>query len=267
MAEVPAHDVLTRTVRLTLDGMERVSVQRDIPYTSPIDTRHLLDVYSPADASRPLPVVFIVSGYAGAYRTVGWATSMCRLLAVSGVAAIAYSTQEPVDDLRTVLGYVTRHADALGVDGEHLGVLAVSGNVPTALTTLMRHFEPRPSCVAFEYGALLDLDGASDVGEAGRQFGFANPMAGLTLDALREDIPTLIVRAGRDEFTAMNASIDRFVAHALGRNLPLTLVNYPEGIHAFDLFDDSRPSKRTVRGVLRFFEEHLLDNHGRDGCG
>jgi acetyl esterase/lipase len=258
MSEGPAHDVFTRTVRLTLEGMDRVRVQRDLPYRAQHHPDCLLDVYSPGDASSPSPAVVIVTGYPLPYRKIGWTTSMCRLLAASGVAAVAYGAAEPVDDLRAVFDHVTSHAEELGLEATRLGVLAVSGNVPTALTTLLRHDDRRPVCAAFAYGALLDLDGSSDVAQAARQFGFANPTAGRQCDDLRGDVPLLIVRAGRDEFTAMNASIDRFVSRALARNLPVSLVNYPEGIHAFDLFDESRSSKNAVRAVLQFCREHLL---------
>lgn len=44
-------------------------------------------------------------------------------------------------------------------------------------------------------------------------------------------------RGGRDQFPAMNASIDSFIRHGLIENLPITFVNHAEGPHAFDLFD------------------------------
>ena len=80
---------------------------------------------------------------------------------------------------------------------------------------------------------------------------------GRTMAELRRDVPLLITRAGRDQFPAMNASIDRFITHALIDNLPITLVNHAEGPHAFDLFDDSRASRDIVRQTLRFLRQHL----------
>jgi hypothetical protein len=109
----------------------------------------------------------------------------------------------------------------------------------------------------FSYGCLLDLDGATDVADAARQFGFANPGAGRTVADLRRDVPLFITRAGRDQFPAMNASIDSFIRQALQENLPITFVNHAEGPHAFDLFDDSRTSRDILRQTLLFLRQHL----------
>ncbi len=89
------------------------------------------------------------------------------------------------------------------------------------------------------------------------QIGFANPCVGRTLADLRRDVPLLITRAGRDQFPAMNASIDRFIRHGLIGNLPMTVVNHAEGEHAFDLFEESRTSRDIVRQTLRFLGQHL----------
>ena len=82
-----------------------------------------------------------------------------------------------------------------------VGLIAVSGNVPTALTTIMQDASRTPACAIFGYGCLLDLDGATDVSDAARQFGFANPGVGRTFADLRWDVPLLIMRAGRDHET------------------------------------------------------------------
>jgi hypothetical protein len=112
-------------------------------------------------------------------------------------------------------------------------------------------------CAVFGYGCLLDLDDATDVADAAREFGFANPGAGRTMADLRRDVPLLVIRAGRDQFPAMNRSIDSFVLGGLAANLPMTLVNHAEGSHAFDLFDDSRPTREILRQALRFLRHHL----------
>ena len=190
---------------------------------------------------------------------------MAQLIALSGMASVAYTNREPVADLRALFEYIEAHAAALAIDASRVGVMAASGNVPTALTTLLRTADRPPACAAFYYGCLLDLDGAADVADAARQFGFANPCAGLTVGDLRRDVPVFLSRAGRDQFPAMNASIDRFVAKALAENLPITLVNHAEGPHAFDLFDDSRTSRDIVRQTLRFLQQHLTSEAQASG--
>ncbi len=272
MTRVLPGDVFTRRVCLQVDGMEDVRVERDLAY-GPADANGRFDVYYPrGDGSdRRWPAVIIVAGYPGAleprptarpYKAIGWTVSMCQLIAVSGMAAIAYTNRDPVADLEAIVDHVHGRADDLRIDPTRIGVLATSGNVPTALTMVMQDARRRPACAAFSYGCLLDLGGATDVADAARQFGFANPGAGRTVADLRRDVPLLIVRAGRDQFPAMNASIDRFVPEALVQNLPITLVNHAEGPHAFDLFDDNRASRDIVRQVLQFLRQHLTAEEG-----
>jgi hypothetical protein len=267
MAQVPPSDIFTRRVCLQLDGMDAVAVRRDQAY-GPADHPGRFDLYHPPrhtdDGS--WPAVIIVAGYPETmqpratpltYKQIGWTVSMCQLIASSGMVAIAYTNRDPAADLRTLFEHIHECAGSLGIDPARVGVLAVSGNVPTALTAIMHDAARTPACAVFGYGCLLDLDGATDVADTAKQFGFANPGAGRTLANLRRDVPLLIMRAGRDQFPGMNASIDRFIRHGLIENLPMTLVNYAQGVHAFDLFDDSRTSREMVRQTLRFLRQHL----------
>ncbi len=85
---------------------------------------------------------------------------------------------------------------------------------------------------------------------------FANPSAGKSVSDWPADVPLFIARAGRDQ-PGMNEAIDRFIAHALAANLPLTIANHPSGPHAFDLMDDSETSRQIVRRILEFLRSHL----------
>ena len=267
MTESPPGDIFTHRVCLQLDGMDAMTVRRDVAYGPP-ESRLRMDVYYPADETDDSrwPAVIIVAGYPGTmeprpttltYKEIGWTVSMCQLIALSGMVAIAYTNRDPVADLQAVFEHIHECAPSLQIDPARVGVIAVSGNVPTALTTIMHDASRTPACAVFGCGCLLDLDGATDVANAARQFGFANPGVGRTFADLRRDVPLLITRAGRDQFPAMNASIDSFIRHGLIENLPITFVNHAEGPHAFDLFDDSRTSRDIIRQTLRFLRQHL----------
>ena len=267
MAQVPPSDIFTRRVCLQLDGMDAVTVRRDVAYGS-TDRHRRFDLYYPPGQAGDgrWPAVIIVAGYPETrepratpltYKEIGWTVSMCQLIAVSGMVAIAYTNRDPAVDLRALLQQIHESAGSLTIDPARIGIVAASGNVPTALTAIMHDASRPPACAVFTYGCLLDLDGATDVADAARQFGFANPGAGRTFADLRRDVPLLITRAGRDQFPAMNASIDRFIRQGLLENLPMTFVNHAEGPHAFDLFDDSRTSRNIVRQTLGFLRQHL----------
>jgi len=265
MSESNVQDFLRRRICLTLPRMSEVVVRRDVPYVKG-DGSRVMDIYDvPRSASRSRGAVVIVPGYPDrapaadrrGYRDIGWTTSMAQLAAASGLVAVTYTTTSPEADLQEALRHLHAHAADYDVDPRRLGVLAVSGNAPTALSAVRKSAATPLACAVFEYGCLLDLDGSTVVAGAAQAFGFANPVHGLSIEDLRSDVPLLIVRAGKDQFEAMNASIDSFMAAALRHNLPLTCINHPSGPHAFDLFDDSRAAEIVVRQVLAFLTLHL----------
>ena len=90
------------------------------------------------------------------------------------------------------------------------------------------------------------------------QWRFVNASAGKTVDDLPADLPLFLARAGRDQFAGVNDAIDRFVAKALARNMPLTVMNHATGPHAFDTADDSETTRNIIRSILGFFRLHLL---------
>jgi hypothetical protein len=103
----------------------------------------------------------------------------------------------------------------------------------------------------------LDLDGATGVADTAKLYGFANACAGKSVDDLPSDVPLFLVRAGREQFAGLNDALDLFLAKALARNLPVTLVNHATGPHGFDLDDDSETSREVVKQILAFMRFHL----------
>jgi hypothetical protein len=234
-------------------SMEEVIVHRDIEYAP----GRTLDLYLPPEADN-LPAVLFVTGFRDAgfearlgckMKEMASYVSWARLAAASGFAAITYSNVDPAADASTVLRYIREDAASLKIDRDRIAIWSCSGNVPNALALIM---EERVTCAVLCYGFMLDLDGSTSVAVAQTQWGVANPAAGKSVDDVQPDLPLLIVRAGRDETAGLNAAIDRFVAHALARNLPLTLINHATGPHAFDLFDDADVTRAIIRQILNF---------------
>jgi hypothetical protein len=184
--------------------------------------------------------------------------SWARLIAASGLIAITYSTgEDPAADTRTVSNHLHAHGSTLGIDTSRLAVWACSSHVPNALGQLIEH--PHSfACAVLCYGFMLDLDEAKDVAEAQRTWRFANTCAGKTIDDLPRDTSLFIARAGQDAVPHVNESIDRFLTHALRRNLPVTVVNHHKGRHAFDIEDNSHATRAVVKQVLVFLELQLL---------
>jgi len=240
-------------------GTSAVTVRRELPYA---DAR-AMDIYAPEGVG-PRPAVILVTGFPDpgmeAYlgkKLKDWASyeGWARLIAASGAVAVTYANREP-EDLFELLAHLRAHAAELGIDDRRLGIWSCSGNVPMALALLMR--EPETfRCAALLYGLMLDLDGHTAVADFWARFGRTSPAAGRTVNDLPGGVPLLVARAGRDQTPGLNPTLDRFVAAAVTRDLPLTLINHAGAPHAFDLDDDSDASRRVIRQILGFLELHL----------
>jgi hypothetical protein len=270
MSEDTQQDHISKKVVVyRISGMDDVQVERDVVYRATDAAGTLtMDLYYPPDGKRAeqRPAVVIVAGYSdlglqsmlgGKFKEMGFSTSWARLMAASGIVAIVYTNREPAADLHALLAHVKQHAAALGVDEARIGVWASSGNVPLALSVLMQNAGYHFACAALCYGFMLDLDGSTWVAEASKQWGFVNAAAGHTVDDLPSDLPLFVARAGRDAFPHLNDGLDRFVAKALARNLPVTVTNHSVAPHAFDLLHDSETSREIVRQLLGFMRCHL----------
>ena len=244
---------------------------KTVRYTMP-DVHAVTVRYSPPQASggAPVPAVVLVLGYPDAgvplslgchFKEFGMSASWARLLAASGMAAVVYTTRTPATDVHGVLQHLRQNAAALGVDARRIGLLAASANVAVALSALMQDADL--TCAALLYGFTLDLDGSTTEADMSRTYGFANACAGRSMDDLPGDIPLLVVRAGQDQFAGLNTSLDTFVTRALARNLPLSVINYPSGAHAFDLDEDTDASRNIVRQTLAFLRFQLVENSWR----
>ncbi|MCA1565705.1 MAG: alpha/beta hydrolase [Acidobacteria bacterium] len=257
-----------KTVVYRIHGINDVQVRRDVAYRTGDAETLTMDIYYPPDAARAaqIPAVVTVAGFPDPgyeakvgckFKEMGACVSWARLMAASGLAAITYTNREPAADLDDVLRYVREDAARLGIDESRIGLWASSGNVPLALSALMREEHDGLKCAVLCYGIMLDLDGFTRVAEAAETWGFVNPCAGKSIAELREDVPLFIVRAGRDQIPHLNETLDRFLMKALARNLPVTFVNHAAAPHAFDLFHDSETSREIIRQILAFMRFHL----------
>ena len=68
----------------------------------------------------------------------------------------------------------------------------------------------------------------------------------------------MVIRAGQDETPGLNQALDAFVAKAIAQNKPLTLVNYPDAPHSYELALDTPETGRTLQQGLDFLRAHLV---------
>lgn len=267
--EVQEEDIAKKRVVYQVPGMDDVTIRLDVEYQRTQASVQMMDLYSPAEAKSGarLPAVVFVSGYPDAgmqkmlgckLKEMGSYISWAKLTAAMGLVAITYSATEPVGDLQSLLQFVRQNAAELGIDETRMGLWACSGNVPNTLSVLMKEDVGYLKCAVFLYGLMLDLDGSTSVAQAEKMFWFANPAAGKSVDDLPAELPLFIARAGQDN-PQLNEMIDRFLAKAVGRNLPVTFVNHHSAPHFFDVMDDAPATHQIIRQILDFMQFHLLE--------
>jgi len=259
-------EMATQRIVLSVPGMESVAVDENLVYGHSGEAALYMDVYHPADTNgQATPAVVFVGGYPGPgfaevmgcnFKEMGAYVSWSQLIAAHGMTAITFENVDPAADARTLMAYVADNAGELGIQPDRIAIWSCSGNTPVGLS-LLSHPDVEPRCAVFCYGYLMDLDGSTSVADTAAQFRFVDAMAGRTIDDVWP-IPSLIVRAGQDEMPGLNVTLDRYVACALEQNFPLTLINHPEGVHAFDIQDDTEGSRTVIRRIVQFLEQELL---------
>lgn len=73
----------------------------------------------------------------------------------------------------------------------------------------------------------------------------------------KKDVPIMIVRAGKDNVPYINQSLSSFYEKALFQNLPVVLVNYPDGTHGFDTSIDNDLTRQIIKNTLEFWRFNL----------
>jgi len=250
----PAFDPINTKVFYRVAGMDRVKVTEGVVYRTVDGAELKMDVYAPPSGP-PRPAVLFVSG---ASETRGWGLykDYGRLTAASELVAVTYDKRYPPnptgvqsasDDTLELAKYLRANAAKYNIDPERICLWTFSAG--GSLAQLGLNPEYRFKCLVAYYG----------LGQAGPR---------LMLQQHGDKVPpTLLVRAGHDN-PALNNAIDVFAAMALPLNAPLTVLNYPEGVHAFEV-EDLRPEPKEPANVaetgriLRFTLDWIKAQAGR----
>jgi acetyl esterase/lipase len=250
-------------------GMDKIKVVPNLKYARTDDPNLRMDVYLPADAApaeKRAAVIFIHGGAKTAYTPKDWGiyTTWGRLIAASGFVGVTFthrleypnkSLENAAQDVRAAIDYVRANADKYNVDKNRICLIAYSAGGPL-LSLGMRGDTPFVRCLVGFY-AFMDIQQSdyrkTETAEVIKTF---SPIAYLQQDASRIP-PLFIARAGRDEVPTMDDSIDRFVKEALVRNISLSLMNHPQGVHGFDNQNDDDRSREIIRSAIAFMQIHL----------
>jgi len=248
-------------------GMDNAQVKTDITYVVKGDSSLVMDIYYPADFdfNSQIPAVLIVYGYSNEAQTrlMGkpfmkskWYTSWCRLITTLNMAAIVYETTSPVADLASLEQHLRSNASDLNIGS--IGLFSVSANSAVAMDALLNPKNDQFKCGVFLYPYIITLDTEYKETIAELVSQYRSTMTQLpdksTWDTNR---PIYLVQAGKDEIKGIKETTGEFLKAAHSVNLPLTFVNYQQGIHGFDAFQDSEGTKAILEDVLDFLAKNL----------
>lgn len=231
----PAFNPVNTKLVIPVPGPDKVTVRENITFKSIAETQLFMDVYAPPDG-KAHPAVVLVSG-ASNVRAWGLYKEYGRLIGGSGLIAVIpdkrYEGQPSLEtgaqDTLDLLAHLRQNATTYNIDPKRVCLWTFSAGGSLAQVGIAP--ENNLTCVIAYYG----------LGQAGPRL------------ALRQHVdkmpPMLVVRAGRDGAPGNNA-IDVFVTSALALNAPITFLNYPAGLHAFEV-EDTRPEPKDPANIAQ----------------
>ena len=244
----PDHSILASDMRkdspdqnfvvYTLPEMDQITLA-NIEYKDGLT----MDIYYPLDFdfTQNLPVVIFVNGFVDKefeqmigckLKDSGVYISWGQLVATSGMIAIAYETHDPDVDAHDLINYVRANESWLRIDKDRICLWSSSASSPTALTALTdtsAEYHDSLACTVIYYGIIPPV----------------------SVDDLSADIPLFIVKAGKDD-AFLNIKLDKFVEKAREASIPLEFVDYEDGIHGFDVWQDTDESREIIKQTLEF---------------
>jgi len=257
------------SVVFELPGMDNVIVKKDITYQSVEGTALNMDIYYPPnfDFKSKIPAIIIVIGYTdmagqkllgSKFKNYITFISWCKIIAASGMAAIVYETVNPEQDILALSNYLKSNESKLGIDNSKIGAFTLSAHSPSTINEVLTGPNNIFKCAVVYYGFFLtnDFKYLPQIDTISQGMGFSTPRLPDPA-SWKKDVPIMIVRAGKDNVPYINQSLASFYEKALSQNLPIILVNYPNGTHGFDTSIDNDLTRQIIKNTLEFWQYNL----------
>lgn len=264
--EIQSNEQKDPVVFFELPHMDKVIVKKDISYQNIADSTLKMDIYYPPnfDFQKKIPAIIIVYGCSneGQIELIGnlfrnWSVhiSWCKIIATSGLAAIIYETADPENDIIALSKYIQANHEKLSIDDNNIGAFTCSSNTPVAITSILNSSTNIFKCAVVYYGIFLTKE-LEKLPQVDSVFGFQNPRLSEPIN-WNKNVPLYIVKAGLDNDPYAFSSILSFCNNALDQNLPVTLINYPNGLHGFDFLNDNDTTRMIIKNTLDFWKFYL----------
>lgn len=259
----------------TVPGMNQAVVRANVVFDNSQATPLALDAYLPPGLGKGerRPAIIFISG-AERIRQWRWFVTWGQLAAAHGMIGIVPDKryQRGLDGLRTgtadtekLLAFLRTQGDPLGVDPTRicLWTFSAGGRLTSVGLQADKTNAQAVRCLVSFYG-VLDMSGevSSITNEAERETFLKRYSPVQALESLigagAKPPPVFLARAGKD-VAFINNGIDRFVSTGLRLNVPITLMNYADGDHGFDGFNDTPESRAIIKAALGWVQEQSAD--------
>lgn len=259
----------------SVPGMSQAVVRSGVVFDNSSATPLALDAYMPRGlrkGERRPAIVFISGGER--VRHWRWFISWGQLAAAHGMVGIVPDKRYPrgfdgmrvgVEDTEKLLAFLQTQGDTLSVDPQRICLWTFSAGGRLTSVGLQPDKTDGPNgpavrCLVSFYGVLdLSSEISSFSNEADREMLLKRYSPVQALESLvasgGKSPPVFIARAGKD-VPLINNGIDRFTSAALRLNVPITVVNYADGDHGFDGFNDTTQSRAIIKAALQWVHDH-----------
>jgi len=252
-----------------LPRMSDVIVKKDIPYQDIAGSTLKMDIYYPPDFDfqRKIPAVILVLGYpdvagkkllGSEFKNYIQLVSWCKIISASGMAAIVYESVDPEKDIVTLSNYLKTNENKLKIDINNIGAWTCSAHTPTTISYILNGSDNIFKCAVVYYGFFLtnDFKYLPQIDTLSQNMGFKTPRLSEPT-TWKKDVPIMIIRAGKDNVPYINQTLASFYEKALNQNLPITLINYSNGVHGFDAYNDTETTRQIIITTLEFWRLNL----------
>jgi acetyl esterase/lipase len=249
-------------------GLRRAVVRAGVIFDSSSARPLTLDAYLPRSLRKGerRPAIVFISG-AERVRHWRWFVTYGQLAAAHGLVGIVPDKRYPrgfdgtrsgAEDTEKLLAFLRAEGGKLGVDPDRICLWTFSAGGRLTAFGLQTE-RPAMRCLVSFYGVLdLSSEVPSTADEAERDALLKRYSPLHALESLvasgRKAPPIFIARAGKD-VAFINNGIDRFTSAALRLNVSLTVMNYADGDHGFDGFNDTSQSRAIIKAAMQFVQE------------
>lgn len=220
--------------------MDKVKILRtSFKVVSTDESTRNVEIYYPPNFTfnQPLPLVIIFAVKKSSMHKASY-VSWAQLIASNGMSVLTYEADNPLLDYIELQKYILKNSTNLFFDTNRIGLLAFCVTLNRFSELRIKNEENyyiKPKCGLFFSGRLFHPKNYTP------------------------KYRIIIVNSGMD-YQVCKISYRIFIEQAQKYNIDYKLIEYPEGVHRFDIKQDTEKTKTIIKKMVRNLKLCLLEN-------